>query len=99
MTAVSIAQLVAYEAGEYILCVKRGGYTALHKLFWWDWGDRTYCLIFLLHMSASFEFGVFLSRDAMLARYAVVVCPSVRCECSVYRRLSDWTRIEWTLHS
>jgi len=23
-----------------------GGYAALHKLLWWHWGDRTYCLIF-----------------------------------------------------
>jgi len=49
-------------------------------------------------MSAKFEFGVFLSRDIMLARYT----PSsyVRlCGVDVaYRRLSDWTRLEWVLH-
>jgi len=57
-----------------ILCVT-GGYAAIHKLLRWHWGDRMYCLIFLQKMSAKFEFGVFL--------YAVVVCPSAWCSCSV----------------
>ena len=54
-------KLVAHEAGESILCLV-GGYAFLHKLLWsvwWHWDNRTYCFIFLLYMSAKFEFGGF----------------------------------------
>jgi len=56
-------------------------------------------LIFLLYMLAKFEFGIFLSRDAMLAWYTLSSCVHL-CGLDVaYQRLSDWTRPQWALHS
>jgi len=72
-TAVDISQIVAHESGEFILCM-RGGYAAILKLLWWHWVDKTYCLIFWLYISAKFEFGVFLLRDAMLLWYIPSLC-------------------------
>jgi len=46
-------------------------------------------------MSAKFEFGVFLSRDAMLARYMPSSCVRLCGVDVAYRRMSDWTRLQW----
>jgi len=89
-------QLVAHKAGESILCV-RGGYAALHKLLWWYWGERTYCLIFLLYMSAKFKIGVFLLRDTMLAPYTPLLCVHLSGVDVEYWQLSDWTHLQWAL--
>jgi len=61
-SALGIAQLVAHEVDEYILCMM-SSCAAVHKLLWWHWGVRTYCLIFLLYVLTKFEFGVFLLRE------------------------------------
>jgi len=54
---------------------------------------------FLLNMSTKFEFGVFLSCDAMLARYMPSSCV---CLCGVnvaFWWVSDRTRLQWALYS
>jgi len=76
--ALGIVQLVAYKAGESILCV-RGGYAALHKLQIGGTRVEVVQLDFLLYMSAKFEFGVFLSSDTMLLRYMLSSCVHLRC--------------------
>jgi len=35
---IGIAQLVAHETGESILCMRSS------QITWWHWGERTYCL-------------------------------------------------------
>jgi len=84
---VGIRQLVAYETGESILCV-RDGYAALHKLLGGTWvTGRTAC--FLLYQSAKFEFDAFLSHGAMLARYVPSSCVRLCGVDEAYRRLGD----------
>jgi len=52
---------------------------------------------FLLNVSAKFEFGVFLSRNFMLVWCIALLCVHL-CNVDVaYRRLSDWTRLQWAL--
>ena len=62
-------------------------------------GETTYCLIFLPYTLAKFEFGVFLSHDATLSRYMPSSCVRLYGVDVVYRRLSDRSRLQWTMHS
>ena len=91
--------LVCSKRNGRVHSLRKGGYSALHKLLWWHWGGRTYCLIFLLYMSVAFEFDVFLSRDAMLARYMPSSCVPLCGVDVAYRRLIDWACLQWAVHS
>jgi len=83
-SAVGIAQLVLHES-------RSGRVHSLREEWLRSFSQITLVTLgwsdvlpgFLLYMSAEFEFGVFLSRDAMLAWYAFVMCPSVWCGCGV----------------
>jgi len=49
-------------------------------------------------MSAKFKFGVFFPHSAMQVQY-MPSCVRLYGVHMVYPRLSDWTRLQWALHS
>jgi len=87
----NIAQLLAQEAGESILCVKGARLRSFSQNTSVVPGDRTYCLIFAVYVGR-IRIWCILSRDAMIARYippsCVRLCGVIGLVCSRHRTAS-----------
>jgi len=68
------------------------------QITWWQWGDRTYCLVLLIYVG-QIRIRCILSRDVMLARYMPSSCVRLCGMDVAYQRRSDWTCLQWALHS